>query len=314
MDQTDFLKRISFIMQLCNLKPSDVSYLTGVYGTSVNATLSCLKGISDEMILQYIRGLHIRNEWLEEPAYEDTVPDEIFEEGWVIRHSEEEIRTRLKEVLTTGVRELAGINENIQLTIQAAERISMVCGKSAEWILYGIEQQSEYPVDDIVMEYLGADPELRKKIWKESRKLRQRDSLADRLRSLMHYRGSNPIAVSRNTLTDLLLVNRYLKGEVVPDRGWIERFATLYGADPDWLERGGEIRLREMSFSTVFDEARQELKSLRKSLGLSQEQMAKELNIPRTSLCRMETGVFSMSLDLVQKVREVYAPGFLMKR
>ena len=240
--------------------------------------------------------------------------EDIFEEGWVIRHSEEELRTRLKEVLTTGVRELAGINENIQLTIQAAERLAMVCGKSARWLLYGIEQQKEYPVDDIVMEYLAGNPELRKKIWQEARKLRGGDSLAERVRSLMHYRGSNPIAVSRNTLTDPLMVNRYLKGEVVPDRGWIERFATLYGADPDWLERGGEISLREMSFSTVFDEARQELKALRKSLGLSQEQMAKELDIPRTSLCKMETGVFRMSLDLVQKVREVYDPDFLKKR
>ena len=301
-------------MQLCNLKPLDINFLTDVYGVSVHASVSRLYGVSNEAMLQYVRGLHIRSEWLEEPAYENSLPEDIFEEGWVIRHSEEEIRSRLKEVLGTGVRERAGINENIHLTIQAAERLAMVCGKSARWLLYGIEQQKEYPVDDIVMEYLEGNPELRKKIWQEARKLRGGDSLADRVRSLMHYRGSNPIAVSRNTLTDPLMVNRYLKGEVAPDRGWIERFATLYGADPDWLERGGEIRLREMSFSTVFDEARQELKALRKSLGLSQEQMAKELDIPRTSLCKMETGVFDMSIDLVQKVREAYDPDFLKKR
>ena len=311
MDRTDFLTRISFIMQLCNLKPSDINFLTGVYGNSVHASVSRLYGVSEEVILQYVRGLHIKNEWLENKTYERTTVEDIFEEGWVIRHSEEEVRGRLKEVLTKRVKELAGFNESSQLTIQEAERISMVCGKSAGWLLYGIEPQKECPVDEIVMEYLERNPEMRIKIWRESRRLQKEDTFADRLRSLMHHRGSNLIAVSRNTLTDPLLVNRYLKGDEVPDRGWIERFAAIYGADPDWLEQGGEIKLREMSFSTVLDEARQELKTLRKSLGLTQAQMAKGLDIPRTSLCKIETGSYGMNPELVQKVREVYDPDFL---
>ena len=313
MYNVDLLNRVSFIMDLCNLKAADISFLTGVDISRVTTALCGVQGISDETTYKYIEGLHIKKAWLEEEDYKNSSLEDIFEDGWVIRHSEEEIGLRLA-TLDVYMLPLAGMNE---ISIPAAKRLASVCGKSAEWILYGIgKDRKDYPMDDIVLRYLYENPEERERIWKASREIRDGGTLASRMRAVMDYRGSNITAVSRLVFTSVPVIYAYLKGEKTPDRIWIEEFAFYLGVDADWLENGGEVVLKKPVIDPLWsmETARKEFNALVKRLHISQKKMAEELGYSRASLSKIGLGTYDITPELVSKIREVYDPQFLLVR
>lgn len=314
MNKTDFIQKISFIMKFCNLQLADVSLLTGLYGVGISSSINAGSGVSDEAMLQYIEGLHIKTSWLEEELREDVKVEDIFEEGWEIRHCEEDVKRRIRDVMSVkGVSERAGIDEDCQMTISSAKKLSMASGVSVEYLLYGIEKNKEYPVDDIVLKYLNNNPEARKRIWEESRIVKDEGSFASRMQAVITHWGSNITAVSKNMWTSLQQLYKYSKGEEYPDHAWVQEFGSFYGVNADWLEHGGEVDFKDPSFTPLYTktQARESLKRLREKLGLSQAIMAKALSVPRTSFVKLETGVYGIPLEFVEKVREVYDEDFL---
>ena len=314
MDKKEFLNKIALIMKLCNLQLVDISFLTGINSSNISSSINGVSGVSDEVMLRYIEGLHIKTSWLEEELREDVSLEDIFEEGYVIRHEEEDVRRRIREVMDIkGVSELAGLDEDTIPTISTAKKLSMASGVSAEYLLYGIEKKKYYPLDDIVIRYLENNPEEMKRLWEKSREITDGGSFASRLWAVISHWGSNLTVVSRNMWTNVLQLHKYFKGEEKPDEAWLQAFGSFYGVDAEWLEQGGEVEIKKATLTPLYTktEAREELRKLRKKLGLKQVDMAKNLSLSNTSYSRIETGDYGMPIEFVEKVREVYDEEFL---
>lgn len=172
---TKFLQRLQ---ELSDLSDTEFAQKLNINRTSLYAIYSGMR-FPTPLIMRTARRVFPPE--MVQAACSEKTSEKVFSETEPIHHTEDstpgervrKVREKAKlyqddlaRMIHATLSDIRRIEKDEQpLTVRRAQRIADLCDVGEDYILYGLEERKEYPVNEKLFHYLWEHPEIRRELW-----------------------------------------------------------------------------------------------------------------------------------------------------